>query len=220
MKVIIAASGSQSKWDGHLGVPSHFAPLTRHGGQPLIARTVEQVRSYDLEPEVLVPLGSRYNELDAVKHPTSVTHESEYAASRAHWDEQGRTVLLLGDVYFSDLAMERIMRFTKRQYMVFGRFGPSKVTGTPYGEIFAASWWGENHLQLDEHLNRVHKTRASGKITRPPGWMLLRSMQGTPMNRHRVLPAHFIEIDDETDDIDFPVDYDRHPATRRDFTNG
>src|SRR5690348_17537024 len=33
MRLIVAASGSQSKWGRHLGVPSHFAPLTRHGGQ-------------------------------------------------------------------------------------------------------------------------------------------------------------------------------------------
>lgn len=220
MKVILAASGSQHKWDKHLGVPSHFAPLTRHGGQPLIARTIEQLKRYTDEVHVLVPSDRRYQFLDATTHLAASSHESEYAASRPYWEPSGRTVLLLGDVYFSDLALERIMLFSKRQYMVFGRFGPSKITGTPYGEIFAASWWNENHTQIDEHLRRVHKTRAAGTITRPPGWMLLRSMQGTPMNRHKVLPSHFMEIDDETDDIDFPDDYDRHPATRRDSTDG
>src|SRR3546814_4006130 len=70
------------------------------------------------------------------------------------------------------------------------------------------------HIQMDAYLRNVHKLRAAGTVTRPPGWMLLRSWQRTPIARHKVLPSHFIEINDETDDIDFPVDYERHPATR------
>jgi hypothetical protein len=216
MRIILTASGSQKKWEGHLGVPSHFAPLTRHGGQPLIERTIEQLQRYGHEVHITVPLDPRYGALAGTKHLRDWSYPSEYAASRDLWDDAGRTVLLLGDVYFSDQAIERIMLFAKRQYMVFGRFGPSAITGTPYGEIFAASWWGEHHQQMDKYLANVHKLRARGAITRPPGWMLLRSWQRTPLQRHKVLPKHFIEINDETDDIDFPVDYERHPATRSD----
>lgn len=217
MRVIIAASGSQKKWGGHLGVPSHFAPLTRHEDRPLIERTIEQLSRYGHELHITVPPDARYGALQGQKHIREWSYFSEYAASRDLWDPVGRTVLLLGDVYFSDQAIERIMLFAKRQYMVFGRFGPSKITGTPYGEIFAASWWGEHHEQMDKYLANVHKLRARGTMTRPPGWMLLRSWQGTPLNKHKVLPSHFIEVNDETDDIDFPDDYNRHPATR--FTN-
>lgn len=215
MRVIIAASGSQQKWSGHLGVPSHFAPLTRHGGQPLIERTIEQLEPYGHEIHITVPADERYGSLRGQKHIREWSYFSEYAASRELWDPVGRTVLILGDVFFSDQAIERIMLFAKRQYMVFGRFGPSQITGTPYGEIFAASWWPEHHEQMDKYLANVHRLRARGTITRPPGWMLLRSWQGTPLNRHKIIPKYFIEINDETDDIDFPVDYERHPATRR-----
>lgn len=214
MKVIIAASGGQTKWNGHLGVPSHFAPLTRHGGKPLILRTIERVLRYTNDVHITTPADARYADLPGNKHIVFGDRPSEYAACRDLWDEEGRTVLLLGDVFFSDLAMERILRYNKRQYMVFGRFGPSTITGTPYGEIFAASWWPEQHEEMDAKLNLVHRTRAAGTITRPPGWMLLRSWQGTPLNKHRVDAKYFMEINDETDDIDFPVDYERHPATR------
>lgn len=214
MRVILAASGSQLKWDRHLGVSSHFAPLTRHGGQPLIMRTIEQLQRYGHEVHVTIPGDPAYQVLPATKHLIQGHRPSEYAACRHLWDPSGRTILLLGDVYFSDQSLDRIMLFAKRQYMVFGRFGPSRITGTPYGEIFAASWWGEHHMQMDEHLATVHKLRAEGTITRPPGWMLLRAWQRTPLNRHKVQRKFFMEINDETDDIDFPADYARHPATR------
>jgi hypothetical protein len=214
MKLILAASGSQSKWGRHLGVPSHFAPLTRHGGQPLIERTIEQLKPYGHEVHVLTPPDPAYVGLSATRHIVQEYRQSEFEASRHLWDPEGRTLLLLGDVFFSHQAIERIMLYAKRQYMAFGRFGPSKITGTPYGELFAASWYGEHIIQMDKYLANVHKLRAEGTITRPPGWMLLRSWQRTPLSRHKVTPKHFIEINDETDDIDFPVDYERHPATR------
>jgi hypothetical protein len=214
MRIILAASGSQVKWSGHLGVTSHFAPLTRHDGQPLIMRTIEQIKRHGHEVHVTTPSHPAYVDLPAIRHIVQRDKPSEYAASRELWDPEGRTILLLGDVFFTDLAIDRILRYAKRQFMVFGRFGPSKITGTPYGEIFAASWYGEHIIQMDKHLDNVHKIRAEGSITRPPGWMLLRAWQGTPLNRHKVLRKHFIEINDETDDIDFPIDYERHPATR------
>lgn len=214
MRIIIAASGSQEKWGNHLGVPSHFAPLTRHGGQPLIERTIEQLASYGHPIHITVPPDGRYGSLKGVKHVREWKYFSEFDACKDLWDEDGRTVLFLGDVYFSDQAIERIMYFAKRQYMAFGRFAASEITGTPYGELFAASWWPEQHAQMRKYLSNVHKLRARGTITRPPGWMLLRSWQETPLNRHRVDPKYFMEINDETDDIDFPIDYERHPATR------
>src|SRR5690606_13060870 len=99
-------------------------------------------------------------------------------------------------------------------YRVYGRFRRSTVTGTPYGEIFAASWWPNCHRMLDRHLERIVRTFHSGESNRRDGWTLLRSIQGTPLNSHRVMQPWFIEINDWTDDIDFPADYERHPATR------
>ena len=50
-------------------------------------------------------------------------------------------------------------------------------------------------------------------MTRPPGWMLLRAWQGTPLGRHIVKRGrYFVTIDDLTDDIDKAEDYARHPA--------
>jgi hypothetical protein len=140
--------------------------------------------------------------------------DSEFSSTRFLWSLDERTVLLLGDVYFSDLAMRKIMTsIPSREYRAFGRYGPSNVTNTPYGELFAHSWFPEHHAEIEDHLERVTEARTKG-ITRPHGWMLLRSFQGVPLDKHIVKSDYFTQINDWTDDIDFPDDFERHPATK------
>lgn len=180
----------------------------------MLARTVAQAREWTDDVHVTAPAGDgRYRAAGATVHERSPEEPSEYASTRGLWSATGRTVLLLGDTYFTDSAIGDVMACRDRDYRVFGRYGPSRVTGTPYGEIFAASWWPEQHALLDKHLDVVHRTRAAGTVTRPPGWMLLRSWCGLPLGRHRVRTPPFVELPaDETDDLDRPADWDRHPA--------
>jgi len=215
MRIIIAASGSQHKWNEHLDVPSHLCPLTRHGGIPLLHRTIEQCLRYSDQVITTIPmLDERYISVPGHHWFAPPESRSEFESSQGLWHESGRTVLLLGDVYFTDEALDTIMWSKSKSYQAFGRYKASEITGTPYGELFAASWWSSDHYELLRKMDLVHETRASGRITRPPGWMMLRAWQGTPLSKHLVDPRWFTEINDETDDIDFPADYDRHPATR------
>jgi hypothetical protein len=182
---------------------------------PLLRRTVEQVRAYTDDIHVTAPPDDhRYKIPGTTHHVRAADEASEYASTRALWSTTRRSVLLLGDVYWSDAGLRTVLTCPDEDFRVFGRFGPSKVTGTPYGEIFAASWWPAQIPGLDRHLEIVHKTRAAGTITRPPGWMLLRSWQGTPLGKHRVRAPWFVEMPagDLTDDIDTGADYQRHPA--------
>jgi hypothetical protein len=214
VRIVIAAAGGPGKWDGYLGIPKHLAPLTVHGGEPLLHRTVRQALAVTADVHLTSPDDDRYEVPGVIRHVRGSEAPSEYAATRDLWNSKGRTVLLLGDVYFTDGAMATIARFAARRYRCFGRYRASRITGTPYGEIFAVSWWPEQHAQMDAYLRLVHRTRASGAVTRPPGWMLLRAWQRTPLGKHRVSPRWFEEIDDLTDDFDRPADYERHPITK------
>jgi hypothetical protein len=215
VRVIIACAGASEKWGNDLGVPKHLAPLTAHHGVPLLYRTVGQIREFTDDVHVTAPArDARYRVPGVTVHERDGNGLCEYTSTRDLWAKAGRTVLLLGDVYWTDAALETVFSFRPQTYRVFGRFGPSKVTGTPYGEIFAASWWSGQHGRMDKRLAHIHGVRATGVVTRPPGWMLLRAWQGTPLSKHRVLPNWFTEIDDLTDDFDTVADYLRHPATR------
>jgi hypothetical protein len=208
-RVIVAAAGGQTKWGGYLGVPSHLAPI---GGVPLLHRTLKQLGHLP-DVHVTTPDDDRYQTATAQRHIRSADYPSEFHSTRNLWNRGGRTVLLYGDVYFTDDALDTIIGYEPRQVRVFGRYGPSAQTGCPYGEVFAASWWPEHHSDLERRLLLVDSARRAG-VTRPVPWMLLRNYQGTPMSMHVVDPYWFGEIDDLTDDFDFPADYDRHPAAR------
>lgn len=183
-------------------------------GRTLLARTVAQAREWTDDVHVTAPPGdARYRVAGASVHARTAAEPSEYASTRGLWSQSARTVLLLGDTYFTAAAVGDIMACPDRDYRVFGRYGRNPVLGTPAGEIYAVSWWPEHHALLDRHLEVVHRTRAAGTVTRPPGWMLLRSWCGLPLNRHRVRTPPFVELPpDETDDLDRPADWDRHPA--------
>lgn len=219
MRVIIACAGSQVKWNNYLGMPSHFAPVRisedSEEREPLLHRTLRQVARYTTAGEVALtaPAGDGRYWLGGATVYTG-EGKSEFDSTRKLWSRTERTVLLLGDVYFSDLAMRKILTPTMgREYRAFGRHGASNITHTPYGELFAHSWWPEQIHEIEGHLEHVEQVRAQG-ILRPHGWMLLRSFQGDPLNRHIVKARYFTQINDWTDDIDYPEDFERHPATK------
>lgn len=209
MRVIIACAGREDdpKWGGYLGVPKHLAPVE---GRPLLARTVDQVSAYATDAVITAPRGDARYCLPgaATVHPDRQA-ANEYAGSRPWWNPAGRTVLLLGDVFFTVPAMHAILGYDGAAPCWFGRFGPSRVTASSAGELFAVSWLPDHHDDLDRHLARV-ATRPD--ITRPAGWKLYRSYHRLPMHRHR-RGRHWREINDLTDDFDTPARYDAHPCT-------
>lgn len=210
MRVIIACAGEGRRWAEHLGVPKHLAPMA--DGEVLLHRTVEQALSLTSDVHVITPDDSRYEFPETVQRHALPPFHNEYLHTRHLWSQTERTVLMLGDVYFTDRAISAIAAGSVTAYRVFGRYRASKLTGTPYGEIFAASWGPDRIPQMDAHLAAVERMRESGECTRPPGWVLLRLWQGTPVRQHVVRPPIWVEIDDWTDDLDTPADYDRHPA--------
>lgn len=218
MRVIVACAGPQVKWSNYLGIPSHFAPVRvsedSEEREPLIRRTLRQVARYTAPGDVFLTAPAGHPDYWLGGVTVCEGHgASEFDSTRALWSRDGRTILLLGDVYFSDLAIRKIFGSPGQDYRAFGRHGGSNVTLTPYGELFAHSWFSEQIPEIEEHLARVNEARTQG-ILRPHGWMLLRSFQGVPLNMHVVKPSYFTQISDWTDDIDFPEDFERHPATR------
>ncbi len=224
LRAIISAGREHPKWNNYLGVPQHLVPIF---GTPLLRRTVIQVLRRTNDIHLRLPtgeLGDRYKDALGANLSDVTVHQSddeglcEYTVNRSLWDENGTTVLLLGDVCFSTNAMEIIFKTSKLvrrdDYRCFGRYKGSRITGYRAGEIWAASWGSDTHATMDRHLKYVHDVRASGAVTRPPGWMLLRMWQGTPLNRHYCTKPWFVQIDDTTEDFDFPEKWDAHPMNR------
>ncbi|MFI0576144.1 hypothetical protein [Streptomyces tendae] len=222
MRVVVAAAGPQTKWGGHLGVRSHFAPVRVFLDQeqpvlPLLERTLLALGAYTADvwvtapPDAPGPYEGLARAYRARVHTAGPEAGNELDASRPAWSDRDRTVLLLGDVYWTDAALAAVLGCGHPDVRVFGREAASETTGTPWGEIFALSWTDSTRMGLlADAVRRAHTERPEVR----PGWLALRLLQGTPLGEHTVRAPWWVEINDATDDIDFPADYARHPATR------
>lgn len=219
---MVAAAGSQAKWGGHLGVRSHFAPVrSRLDGEerePLLARTLRQLSATGVDVWVTAPAEEPdpYREVaDEYGARVLVTDgRNEFVSSRPAWAKEGRTVLLLGDVWFTDEALAAILGCPDGAVRFFGREHASYLTGSRWGEIFASSWDADRAAGLAAMVDAVGREQDAGRADRATGWALLRMCQRTPLQTHLVHAPWWVRIEDATDDIDFPEDYERHPATR------
>lgn len=224
MRVIVAAAGPQTKWGGHLGVRNHFMPvrtdLRTDSSVPLLDRTLTQVAAYCDDVWLTVPEDDPgpYEALAAVhgvRASVQPAARNEFESSRPVWGADGLNFLILGDVWFTDDALATVLGTSSPGFRFFGREHPSRVTGSPWGEIFAQSWHSAANTEMGRLTEAVRAEQDSGRADPTKhGWTMLRLLQGTPLREHVVQPPWWVEIDDATDDVDFPHDYSMHPATR------
>lgn len=107
-RALIACAGPQSKWKNYLNVPSPLAPLL--DGTPMLRRTVNQLVTRTRDVHVVGP-DERYA---LAEFHQILERPSEFASTRPWWNPLRRTILLLGDVYFTDEALGKISTSQKR----------------------------------------------------------------------------------------------------------
>lgn len=211
-RVIVIAAGRGSRWGDYLGVPKHFAPVD---GEPVIARTVRLFG--DLGDTWIVGSDERYalpgTHLFVPRHRADHYEADRFTNNRELWSTEGRTLLLLGDVWFSDAAAA-IIREEPDSWLWYCRFGASRYTGCERGEGFAFSFGPEHHALADAGLRRIVTERRAGTLYRAQGWELYRAMAGATVLFHKRDYGHAVRIDDWTQDFDYPEDYRRWLALR------
>lgn len=187
------------------------------GGETLLARMVRQLRERGVEDIVVTePRPGTYAGLDAecvVPPATPSNGKGDHALNNlAWWSDTDRTVQFFGDTYYTDDAMDLIAGYEPRAWRLFCRYGPSTITGCPYGEVFAVSWWPE-HNGLYQDALRTSVALYQRGITRRSGtWEAARILGGArraAVRRHRWYPGVMVEIDDRTEDFDKPGDFER-----------
>lgn len=184
-------------------------------GEQVVARTVRQARKYTSDVHVIRPACDDRYEIpgawaqdERLDHPLSRV-SNMFWPSRHLWALRGRTVLLLGDVWFSDDAMLTIMQ-NRDDIGVFGRMEASKVTGCGYGEIWAFAFDHTQYDNMDLAIAGVAKTRAlygGGSMT---GWEV----------RDALGASTWIEIDDFTEDFDSAEDVRKWKEARDAHNHG
>jgi hypothetical protein len=215
-KYIIQAAGEQTRWNNYLGVDKHYAILD---GEPLIERTVRQLNEHDIDKSDIIVVSHKYTLKNATNYRPDPTIKHQYADaakfldSHKIWNRKGRTVIIYGDVYFTDEAIKTIIEYQPTDWRNFCRPWKSQHTGTPWGECFAISFYPKQQIRALNELYRIANLHTTGKISRCGGWEWTRAMAGKPDSQIRHPHQHNLKeyyiIDDLTDDIDYPQDYER-----------
>ncbi len=223
MKTIIIAAGSGTRWKEFRGVPKHLVEVE---GERLLDRTVRQFLQHG---EVIVAGNDeRYKvegaDLFIPQRKNEWQEASKFLDTQEMWATDDRTVVAYGDVWFSDDCIQTIVQYDVPDWVLFGRFGLSEITGGG-GECFAQSFWPEQIEEHREALLEIAKLRERKLIGRCGGWEHYRQMNGIPLKEYAlgVCVNHpdgqkphklscfkeirrFVNVNDWTDDFDYPED--------------
>ena len=195
-RVVILASGVGQRWEAIQH--KQLAPIE---GQPLLLRTLEQIaQRWDTRPLVVThhePIADAVDGLADVlelpEHQRRWTVETALS-SREHWGDP--TLLLLGDVYWTDAALDVACSLNHG--------GPVRylVTHTSVGDDVLGIWFRRRHRHrvaraLHHAVQHAFFKGGGGKL-----WQSYRSLCGFPLTRHNLETTHAVRIHDETTDFD------------------
>jgi hypothetical protein len=204
MRVIILADGPAKRWDHP--IPKHLIELN---GEVLLHRTVRQLRERGCADVWITSHDIRYDVAETTRFaPTDNRFQiDQFYACHPIWLQCNNlpVVFLYGDVYFSDAAIDTILDSQTSDYLYFQRTGGSSVTGKEWKEGFAMKVADTNGFYLA--LSALRADLASGQIV-DEHHQLQGFLEGYGPGPYWDIGPHGIEIDDETEDFDFPSDID------------
>jgi choline kinase len=137
-RVLILAAGDATRWQNHRGTPKHRVIIE---DEVLIERTAKQFLKYTNDVVTVVQKNAHQVEGCSMYVPgqsRNLKDMAKFMSSQTIWSDD-RTVLVFGDVYFTDEAVETIMSDTK-QWRFYLRKEASEITGKPWREIFGISF--------------------------------------------------------------------------------
>lgn len=201
-RVIVLAAGDATRWGNYRGTPKHLVKIE---GKTLLERTCSQFLKYT--DDVCVIGANEDYKVDGTSlyvikaQNTHWKDAAKFLSSQNLWLRNGRTVLVFGDVYFTSEAVKTIMK-DKDAFKFFLRTGPSELSGARWKEIFALSF---NETMVGKINQSLLFLASMGQVDTQAGWALYKYMIG-PAPSGLFDNQHFTEINDWTEDFDFPED--------------
>ena len=201
--VLILCAGSGERWGNHLGIPKQ---LIRFSGETLLHRMVRLLKENGVSNVICVARDCRLKleEIPSLE-PEHCAYTVETLLSTSQlWAR--RTIVLLGDVYFTQHAIRKIIAFDGN-LGVFGRPWPSAYSHSNHGEIFGMSFDSSTAKEVECAANAARNLAIKGE--RGNLWDFYHCFTGLPLNSGRVESKFFHPIDDLTNDFDTPGYYEK-----------
>ena len=202
-RVLILAAGDATRWQNHRGTPKHRLIIE---DEVLIERTAKQFLKYTNDVVTVVQKNAHQVEGCSMYVPgqsRNLKDMAKFVSSQTIWSDE-RTVLVFGDVYFTDEAVETIMSDTQ-QWRFYLRKEASEITGKPWREIFGLSFDASFNKDMNTAILRVVSRNTAFSSG---GWHLFMELLRTEDRDKLFTTDDHINIDDWTEDFDFPKDLD------------
>jgi len=214
------------RWNNYLGVPKHLIPIK---GEPLIHRTQRLLLQNNAD-NVWVSCNKRNvdsyiipgcNWAETVFDKDSLYPDHEFSSTEGMSNESGITIQLYGDIYYTEELIKHLINNQSKDWHFYARWRNSEITKKIYGEMFA---WYYNHT----HINKLKQSaELASKLTKEyvekykngemgypwimeeSSKMTYRIMAGLDTeDPHLKENFNWVEWDDETEDFDYPNDWD------------
>ncbi len=222
----IGSIGYPNRWNNYLGVPKHLIPIQ---GEPLIHRT-QRLLLQNGATDVWVSCNEQNfnsyvidgcNPVKTNFEKNSLYPDHEFMSTRGMENKDGVTVQLFGDVYYTEDLIKNLITNPSEDWHYYARRISSQITGKVYGEHFV--WYYhiskldkliESSIKSIELTKKFIKEYENKKTSYP--WimeesskMAYRIMSGlNPKDPHAVENFNWVEWDDETEDFDYPIDWE------------
>lgn len=193
MPVIILAAGNQIRWNRNIHKLPKYKQLVCVDKVPIIV----SIQKRTVDPIVVTKCKAIEKVSENIYRPTAHRWIVETLYNTLFmWS--ARTIVLLGDVYYTDKAIEMIKTFTGD----IGFFGNKT-------DILALSFNSDKRYEVAIACKRLIDRKGNCKL-----WHLYRYMHDIPLYRHEIT-TDFIKITDETRDFDNPMQYVKFCRSRK-----
>ena len=191
--------------DYHEELPRQLLVLN---GEPIIARTIRQLRANGVEDIAISSLDSRFDGYGVPR----LEHANNYICGdpKTYWisafyPTDYPVCYIFGDVVFSNEAIKTIVE-TQTDSIEFFASAP------PFDEKYIKNWAEpfafkvQNSKEFAKALNKCKDYAKQGQLDRVISWELWQVIKETPLNN--IDYTNYVAINDYTCDIDEPGDLD------------
>ncbi len=183
--------------------------LTEINGEKLVERTIRLLKENGIK-DIFISTNSHYFDylgLPILDHQNS--YEFKDGKIHGYWlDAYYPTyepcIYLHGDVYYSDNAIKKILNYDAKVNTFIGNDIAKNPMHYNWGEPFG--WIVVDQVAFRKGIEETKKLQDDGKLTRgyAISWELYRVLNGLDPNIQNIIDDTYLEIADETIDIDSP----------------
>lgn len=161
--VIITAAGKNIRWGNYLDTCKHLVPVDP-SGQTIIGRTIEMLKNSGIDNIFVATqndkiIDSVAKDSGIIRPPSSDSLADTILSCRKKWTD--RTIILLGDVFFSQQCLSTILTCKSRvKFFGIDRHDNPEFSKIKRSELYAFSFdssardFIERHLTLNSTLAR------------------------------------------------------------------